>query len=151
MIAGVLSVAFLTLFPVVGVWFLIRSWRDGFSVYDSGGIFTFILGKNARQGFDAGFPIGFTIWGLGLALIGLLACPELMGISWMWPDPVSALLGRLAQVLFFGGALIGLSLLLFLFPRFLVPPHLRDERGWIREWWHHFSQSRRRRRDTRRG
>jgi len=28
-----------------------------------------------------------------------------------------------------------LCLLLFLRPRFLVPPHLRDKRGWIPEWW----------------
>ena len=78
-----------------------------------------------------------------------MAAPELMGLSFQWPATMDAVIGPIVQILVFGGWLLGLSLLLFMFPRFLAPPHMRTERGWIPEWWLQMGLNRDRRRQRR--
>jgi hypothetical protein len=65
----------------------------------------------------------------GLALVGVLTAPEMMGCRFDGPQAVIVVLGPVVTVSVLGGMLLGLSLLLFMFPRFLAPPHLRGQRG----------------------
>jgi hypothetical protein len=151
-ITGTLVAVGLVLLPVLGVWVWTQVWRGGgrFSLYDRAGGFAVPFGENARYGFEAGLPAGLTISGIGLAIGGVLATPEIADASWRWPELVTSTLIPVVIVCFFSGWALGLSLLLFLLPRFLAPPHLRDKRGWIPEWLFQMTQHRAERRARRR-
>ena len=114
------------------------------------GFFQIPFGENARSGIDASIPMAGLVAGSGFALVGVLAAPELMDLTYRWPHAVVAVLGPLATVFVLGGLSVGLSLLLFLIPRALAPPYARDKRGWIPEWLHQMSVERGRRRARRR-
>jgi hypothetical protein len=145
-IGGILSALLLCGIPVVALYVWKLAWRDGLSLYDRLGVFNIPLGENARSGTDASIPMAGLVAGTGLAVLGVLAAPEMMGLSYRWPDGVVAILGPMVTVLVLGGLVLGLSLLLFLFPRALAPPYARDKRGWIPEWLHQASLHRARRR-----
>jgi len=142
MIVGILSALFLCAMPVVSLYVWKLAWRDGLSLYDRLGFFQIPFGENARSGIDASIPISGLVAGSGLAVGGVLAAPELMEVSYRWPHAVVAVLGPIASVLVLGGFGLGLSLLLFLFPRALAPPYARDKRGWVPEWLHQMSRKR---------
>ena len=73
------------------------------SLYDRLGFFKIPFGENARSGIDASIPMSGLVAGSGFALVGVLAAPELMGVSYRWPHVVVAVLGRIATVLVLGG------------------------------------------------
>jgi hypothetical protein len=108
------------------------------------------FGENARYGLDAAIPVPSTLVGFGVAITGVLAAREMMGLSFLWPYAVVVVFGPIATVCFLGGLALAVSLLLFLFPRSLAAPHLRDKRGWIPEWLHQVGRNRERRRVSKR-
>ena len=146
MIEGILMAAFFCCFPLAGLYIWKLAWRDSRSLYDRFGFFQILLGENARSGIDASIPVMSIVFGSGMALLGVLAAPELMGVSYRWPQEAVNVLGPITFVLTFGGLLLGLSLLLFLFPRALATPYARAKRGWIPEWLHQRSLKRAQRR-----
>lgn len=146
-IGGIFSVLFLCAVPVMSLYVWKLAWRDGLSLYDRLGIFQIPFGENARSGIDASIPMAGLVVGSGLALVGVLAAPELMEVSYRWPHGVVLVFGPVVTVLVLGGFVLGLSLLLFLFPRALAPPYARDKRGWIPEWLHQVGRTRTRRSD----
>jgi hypothetical protein len=139
---GLAVILIMLCLPVLGVWAWVRQWKRGISLYDGAGPFAAPFGENARYGFDAGLPVLLTIPGVGLAIVGVLAAPELMGSSWRWPHAMSGVIVPICSALMFGGWVLGLSLLFFLFPRVLAAPHLRDKRGWVPEWRFQMGQGR---------
>jgi hypothetical protein len=145
-IGGIFSAALLCAIPVTALYVWKLAWRDGLSLYDRLGLFQIPFGENARSGIDASIPMVGLVSGSGLALVGVLAAPEMMGLSYRWPRGVVATLGPIGTVLVLGGFSLGLSLLLFLFPRALAPPYARNKRGWVPEWLHQSSLKRARRR-----
>jgi hypothetical protein len=122
MIGGIFSALFLCAIPVVALYVWKLAWRDGVSLYDRLGVFQIPFGENARFGIDASIPMAGLVAGSGMALVGVLAAPEMMGLSYRWPHGVVATFGPIGTVLVLAGFLLGLSLLLFLFPRALAPP-----------------------------
>jgi hypothetical protein len=150
LIDGLFMIGVCCVTPVLGAWFWIRTWRDQYSIYENGGIFSRIFGENARNGFDAGFPAFVTIAGLGLAMLSVPIGLDSMGVSGVVDSPLTAVLGRTCQVLLVLGLVTSWSLLLFMFPTSLVPPHLRGQRGWVSKWRHQ-ARERRAQRRARRG
>jgi hypothetical protein len=145
LIGGLFAALVLCAIPVVALYVWKLAWRDGVSLYDRLGFFKIPFGENARFGIDASIPISGLVAGSGFAVVGVLAAPELMEVSYRWPHAVVAVLGPIATVLVLGGFVLGLSLLLFLAPRSLAPPYARDKRGWIPEWLHQMGQNRQKR------
>src|SRR5262245_2578868 len=131
MIVGLAAALFLCAIPVLGLRVKTLVWRDRVSVYDRLGYLNIPLGDNARHGLDAAIPVPLIVMGSGLAVLGVLAAPEMMGLSFRWPSVVVVVLGPMVTVSVLGGLVLAVSLLLFLFPRLLAAPHLRDKRGWI--------------------
>jgi hypothetical protein len=142
MIGGLAAAFFLCGTAVVAWHVRTLVWRDRVSTYDRMGWLNIPFGENARFGVDAATPTAGVVVCSGLALVGVLTAPEMMGVSFRWPQAVIVVLGPVVTVSVLGGMLLGLSLLLFMFPRFLAPPDLRDQRGWIPEWLHQTSLKR---------
>jgi hypothetical protein len=150
MIGGLAAALFLCAIPVLGVYVTRLAWRDQVSAYDRLGWLSIPFGENARYGLDAAIPVPTILVGAGVAITSVLAAPEMMGLSFLWPHAVVVVFGPIATVFFLGGLLLAASLLLFLFPRSLAAPHLRDKRGWIPEWLHQVGRNRERRRVSQR-
>lgn len=127
------------LFVGAGLWVMRRVWRTEYSPYNHGGIMKTTVGDNGRHGYDAA-----TAWAwLFFLIIGIGAVP------FNWPLEGTALAERIKDFVIPSlllSMVFLLSMLLFLRPRFAVPPHLRDKRGWIPEWIHSMREKRRRRR-----
>lgn len=122
----------------LGVVFLRATWRGRFSSFDRGGIFSQMFGLSARSGYDASSPIIAIAWGFGLLSLTVAALPDLASsVDWMGAG-ARLVLVRIAMALLGGGLVVSWSLLLLLRPRWLVPPHLRGERGWIPELAHRY-------------
>jgi hypothetical protein len=150
MIGGIAAALVLCAIPVLGLYVTKLAWRDKVSAYDRLGWLSIPFGENARYGLDAAIPVPLLFMGSGLAILGVLAAPEMMGLSFRWPNVVVLVLGPIVTVSVLGGLLLAVTLLLFLFPRFLAAPHLRDKRGWIPEWLHQVGRNRERRRVSKR-
>jgi hypothetical protein len=108
------------------LWLAVRVWRgkptpgEGFS--DSN---VWLLGDAARNGSRASFPamaLGFSSLMVGYLIDDLVAAPQ---GTWARRFVDGALLFGLAMVL------ISFAVLLFMRPRFLVPPGLRDRHGYV--------------------
>ena len=88
-----------------------------------------MVGENGRHGYDAATSLGWLAFGI----------VSLGAATFNWPIEGTGL-GELIRSAFIPTLLFSIALalseLLFLRPRFLVPPHLRDKRGWIPEWIH---------------
>lgn len=113
MIGGLAAVLFLCAWPVVAFRAKTLVWRDRVSVYERLGYLNIPFGENARYGLDAAVPIPGILVGLGGAVAGVLAAPEMLGLSLLWPRDVIVVLGPIATISFLGGMLLALSLLLF--------------------------------------
>ncbi|HET7066558.1 MAG TPA: hypothetical protein VFI21_03045 [Nocardioides sp.] len=140
MIVGILSALFLCAMPMVSLYVWKLAWRDGVSLYDRLGFFQIPFGENARSGIDASVPISGLVAGSGFAVVGVLAAPELMEVSVPLAPCRRGGPGPDRDRPGVGGFALGLSLLLFLFPRALAPPYARDKRGWVPEWLHQMSR-----------
>ena len=126
-------------FVAVGLWVMRHVWLNQYSPYETGAFMAAMVGDNGRAGYDASVSVGW-VFTLFLAL----------GAStFNWPLEGTALAERIKEFIIPGlllSMVFLLSVLLFLRPRFAVPPHLRDKRGWIPEWIHSMREKRRRRR-----
>ena len=124
-------------FVAAGFWVMRRVWRTEYSPYEYGGVMKTTVGDNGRYGYDAA-----TSWGwLFFLILGIGAVP------FNWPLEGTALAERIKDFVIPSlllSMVFLLSMLLFLRPRFAVPPHLRDKRGWIPEWIHSMREKRRR-------
>lgn len=136
MIEGIAVVLVSWLFFALGMWAWWSSWSRGTSHYERGAIFSAAFGRNARYGYDAGLPVIATLWGAAMVLAAPLVAVELMGHFDELPVVLLRFGRWLVGLLWVLGWLLGCTLLLFLWPKALAPPHLRNNRGWIPEWLH---------------
>jgi hypothetical protein len=123
------KIAFFGVFPAFLVlgWLLVRQvWRGRRDAYDGAPFVHALLGESGRHGFNAFVPAIFVSATILYAAVVLEVVYDVVGeagVAWHiaagW-----AYLGSLLVVL------VAFSLLLFMRPRFLAPPHLRGERGW---------------------
>ena len=116
-------------FTGVGLLITKHVWESQLSPYKTGAFIAAMVGENGRHGYDAAVSLGWLVFGvmsLGAAVFN-------------WPI-AGTRLGELISSAFIPALLLSMALalseLLFLRPRFLVPPHLREKRGWIPEWIH---------------
>ena len=116
-------------FTAVGVWGMRRVWKREESPYRIGTFMATMVGENGRYGYDATVSLSwifFLILTIGASIFN-------------WPlegtQIAEAIRSLVVPLLLFSIAVL-LGVLLFLRPRFMVPPHLRDKRGWIPEWIH---------------
>jgi hypothetical protein len=75
-----------------------------------------------------------TLVGCGLAVISVPVGLESMGHPVAADSTLADVSGRTCQALTLLGLALSWSLLLFMFPSYVVPPHLRGQRGWVAEW-----------------
>ena len=121
--------------PLVGAVMTWKMWKHGFSAYDQGGPLPLIIGRHGRYGFDPFASYLVLTVGTVFALAFTLDALPRLGAERLGATLNSQPTIGVGAGLFMGGVAISLSQLLFLFPRFLTPPHLRDKRGWTPEWW----------------
>ena len=116
-------------FTAVGVWGMRRVWKSEESPYRIGTFMATMVGENGRYGYDATVSLSwifFLILTIGASVFN-------------WPlegTQIAEVIRSLVIPLLLFSIAVLLSVLFFLRPRFLVPPHLRDKRGWIPEWIH---------------
>ncbi len=115
---------------LAALWLAVRAWRgkpipgEGFS--DSN---VWLLGNAARDGSRASFPamaLGFSSLTVGYFLDNLDAAPR------------GTLAGRFVDAVLLVGlamVLVSFAVLMFMRPRFLVPPTLRDRHGYVVTRW----------------
>jgi hypothetical protein len=149
MIEGVAVGVVSWLITALGVWVWWSTWHHQLSPYETGGIFSAAFGRNARFGYDAGLPLFVTFLGASLCIASPLLAAETVGSYDSLPPLLVAIAGRTFQVLLATGTFFGTSLLLFLWPKIMAPPHLRGRRGWIPEWVHEVRTHRDQRRAAR--
>jgi hypothetical protein len=116
-------------FTGVGLWGARQVWKSRVSPYETGSFLSTMVGENGRHGYDAA---------VSLAWVPILAFTIAASI-FNWPLEGTAIAETIRSLVvpsLLGSGLLLLLELLFLRPRFLVPPHLRDKRGWIPEWIH---------------
>jgi hypothetical protein len=111
---------------LIPVWIVVlRIWQQGRDVYDQAVAVKWMTPESARHGYHAfALPacLGFTaIW---LTIVVDLVWEAEGSTQWL-VDAVTW--GYLSSV---GLILTGAWLWAFMWPRFLVPPHLRGQRGW---------------------
>lgn len=106
---GVLFIVLVCAAPIMGGWLRIRTWREQFSTYETGGIWSRMFGENALHGYDSGFPVLVTIAGLGLAVLSLPIGLESTGYAGVEDAAVTQVLRRTCQVFLLLGSLTSWS------------------------------------------
>lgn len=115
---------------LVALWILVALpvWSGRMDGYEHNWVAQMFVWDKGRDGFNAMLPAG--IASLTLAYLGVLPhvikpwYPE----AWWGAAQVIGVVFIPAGLL---GMLFAFTLLLFMRPRFLAPPHLRGRRGWI--------------------
>jgi hypothetical protein len=121
----------------IGPGFLAMSWlcswlvrRREWDAYDRGSVSSWLIGPSGRHGYNA--ATGFiAVPGTGLA--AMVTTTSIDGSTEGHAHGLWADVGMIGFCGLLVGFLVSMSLLLFMFPRFLVPRHLRGERGWFAE------------------
>jgi hypothetical protein len=116
-------------FAIVGLIVTKHVWKNQYSPYRTGTFMAAMVGENGRHGYDAAVSLAW----VPVAVFCVAAS------IFNWPlegTAIAEIIRSLVVPSLLGSGLLLLSELLFLRPRFLVPPHLRDKRGWIPEWIH---------------
>ena len=107
-------------------WFLrFLVWRRQRDVFEASGWVPVMLGDHARPGFNA--TMGFMASPFSVVAVASLAD------SFLPEGPLREAMDWVGFTRLLGGFAFCGSILLFLRPRPLVPPHLRERRGWVRE------------------
>lgn len=112
---------------VVPGWIVVlRVWRQGRDIYDPAALVRWVTPDSARHGYHAFLLpalVSMTLSGPVTAVYVVWESgggPRWLGDAIVW-----------LYALCFGLLLLGFWLWAFMWPRFLVPPHLRGQRGWV--------------------
>jgi len=114
---------------VVPLWIVVvRVWRQGRDIYDQAAPVRWVTPEAARHGYHAFLlPAAMSITVSGPVTAAYVVWETGGGLHWLgdafiWLYSVC-----------FGLLLLGFWLWAFMWPRVLVPPHLRGQRGWVVE------------------
>ena len=117
------------LFPLLVIpgWIVVmRVWRQGRDIYDDAAAVRWVTPEAARHGYHAFLLPALLSMTLSGPTTAVYVIWESRGGP-AWVEEVVLWLYALSFALL----LLGFWLWAFMWPRFLVPPHLRGQRGWI--------------------
>lgn len=111
---------------VVPLWIVVvRVWRQGRDIYDQAGPVKWVTPESARHGYHAFLLPAVISMTLSGPVTAAYVVWEHGGLQWLGEAFIWL------YALCFGFLLVGFWLWAFMWPRFLVPPHLRGQRGWV--------------------
>ncbi len=143
MLSGEEKVVFFGVFPLFLVLLGIlvpQVWRGRRDAYDAATLVHVVIGESGRSGFNAFLPVAY------LSAVALYSAVMLEVVHDVVVDEAVSAWHWAAGFAFLGAILtmlVAFNVLLFLRPWFLVPPHLKGERGWIPGAFHERRERRR--------
>lgn len=120
----------LVVFPAILIpgWIVVlRIWRQGRDIYDQAGAVKWVTPESARHGYHAFLLPTLMSMTLSGPATGVYVVWESGGSRPLWVGDVILWVYGLC----FGLLVLAFWLWAFMWPRVLVPPHLRGERGWV--------------------